>query len=143
MSMTRIQEFQGEIDILGVGRGLDAPHQQVRGIAAGRKPQRPDPALDVFGAVGVGRDLERFEQPVEIDVGIAALRPRQILRRFDHALGFGPRRGRRHDGGKQHDEGSGSESRAHESNVISGGATIKIRNGEAAVMLARVAGRQH
>ena len=66
------------VEVLAVDRGLDAGHQQVRGVAAGGDPQRPDAVLDVLGAVGVGRDLERLEQEVEAAHLVAALRARQV-----------------------------------------------------------------
>ena len=54
-----VEKLDREIVVLGVGRGLDAAHQQIAGVAAGDHPQRPDALLDRFGAGLIGRDLQR------------------------------------------------------------------------------------
>src|SRR5262249_31303109 len=83
----RVEEPERDVELFLFHRGLDAPHQQIAGVATGGEPERPDPVLDVFGAFLGRRDLERLEQLVDVDLGIASLRPRQRGRRLDH-LGF-------------------------------------------------------
>src|ERR1043166_557766 len=86
-----VEQLEREVVVLAVHRGLDAAHQQRTGVAAGGEPERPDAVLDIFRAVRAGRELERLEQLVEIDLGVAALRPRQVWRRLDQ-LGLSRRR---------------------------------------------------
>src|SRR5262249_31708000 len=77
------EQLDREIVVLALHRGLDAAHQQVAGVAAGGDPQRPDAVLDELGALFRGRDLERLEQLVEIELGVAGLGTRQVGRGLD------------------------------------------------------------
>src|SRR5215831_18154368 len=61
-----VEQPNGKVEFLLVGRGFGTAHQQIGGIAARREPDRPDAILDVFRALIIRRDLERREQPVEI-----------------------------------------------------------------------------
>src|SRR5215470_5392 len=58
----RVEELERDVELLLFHRGLDAPHQQIAGIATGSQPERPDPVLDVFGAFLGRRDLGRLDQ---------------------------------------------------------------------------------
>src|SRR5947209_1893905 len=61
-----VKELDREIVLLRVDRGLDAAHQDVRGIARGIEPDRPDSVLEIFGAFFVGRELECLEKTVDL-----------------------------------------------------------------------------
>src|SRR5664279_4915493 len=78
-----VKQRDREIDILCLGRGLHARHQQRDGVAARGGPQRPDAFLDRLGGYVVGRDLERPEKEIEIVRGVAVLDMRQLFRRLD------------------------------------------------------------
>src|SRR5262249_29552751 len=78
-----VEQLDREVVVLAVHRGLDAAHQQVTGVAAGRDPERPDAVLDELGALLRGRDFERLEQLVEIELGITGLGARQVGRWLD------------------------------------------------------------
>src|SRR5262245_17420495 len=78
------EELERDIELLLLHRGLDPTHQEIAGVAASGEPERPDAVLDVFGAFIGRRDLERLEELVDVDLGVAGLRLRQIGRRLDH-----------------------------------------------------------
>ena len=71
-----VQQPDGKVEVLAVGRSFGAAHEQIGGIAAGGEPNRPDAVLYVFGALIVRRDFERREQPVEVLRLVAVLGPR-------------------------------------------------------------------
>src|SRR5229473_6868258 len=98
-----VKEPDREVEVLGVGRGLGAPHQQVGGVAGGGEPDRPDAVLDEFGAFVVGGDLERGKQALEARRAVAVLDLGQRARRLDRpgrvgVDGLGPRRQGREEG---------------------------------------------
>src|SRR5262249_49963835 len=99
----------------------------VTGVAAGRDPERPDAVLDELGALLRGRDFERLEQLVEIELGITGLGARQVGRWLDQlgrlaAAGRGPGAFLRRCGGLgRHQQGgqeNGAESLSHARSVI-------------------------
>ncbi len=111
-----VEQLDGEIEVLAVDRGLDPTHQQIGGIARGGEPDRPDAVLDVFGALVVGRDLERLEQAVEIFRLVAALDARQRRRRLDRLGRLGiDRFGQRRQGrSRRQGQSRGENRRRHE-----------------------------
>src|SRR5215203_939154 len=49
-----VEQLDGKVEIVGIDRRLGPGHEQVGGVAAGGKPERPDAVLDLLGAFGVG-----------------------------------------------------------------------------------------
>ena len=54
-TLHHVEKLERELGILLVVRGLDAPHQEIGGVAARRKPKRPNAIFHEFGAVRIGR----------------------------------------------------------------------------------------
>src|SRR5262245_215111 len=125
-----VEQPNGKVEFLLVGRGFGAAHQQIGGIAARREPDRPDAILDVFRALVVRRDLERREQPVEIMRLVAMLRTRQRARRLDRfeRLGIDGFSGGRQDARRRHQpcRQPSEESLPHGRRLTLRPATIKI-----------------
>ena len=92
-----VEQFQRDIALLRVHRGLGAQHQQRGGIARGLQPDRPDPRLDVLSAGFIRRGLERSKQEIQSARTIGAelrqlagsLRQFLLLGRHDLGIGLG------------------------------------------------------